>query len=201
MEIQIPQSPGCPGLEKKKALYLAEFRKFVTFNLQTGKRDVLLVRDCFKLDVYNDRLYVGNTDKGFFFIVFDAQGKKHYEINRPYQKHKITLRERNKILDKLRLRLGEREFEIRKARINYVFLKFYPAYSDFLVTDGKIYVFSYPIEDTPQEIIILDLRGNLLDKITIPKERVSYCIYKNKYYYMIYNDETYKWELHVKMLD
>jgi len=187
--------------KKKKAFYLAKFRKFVKFNFQTGKRDVLLVRDCFKLDVYNDRLYVGDTDKGFFFIVFDSRGKKLYEINLPYEKRKVTSKEKKQLIDKERKAWGEQRFNQLKASQDYIFQDHYPAYSDFVVTDGKIYVFSYPNEDDPREILISDLKGNFLKKATIPKGRISYYIYKDRYYYMIYNEETYRWELHVEMLD
>ncbi len=187
--------------KKKKALYLAKFRKFFKFNFQTGKNDTLLIRDCFKLDVYYDRLYVGDTDKGFFLIVFDSRGKKLYEINLPYEKRKVTSKEKKQLIDRQRNALGEQRFNQLKASQDYIFQDYYPAYSDFVVIDEKIYVFDYLIEDVPREIRILDLKGNFLKKTTIPKGRISYYIYKDRYYYMIYNEETYKWELHVEMLD
>lgn len=190
--------------KKKKDLYLAELDKFVRYNFETGKTDVLVTRDCFKLEVYNDRLYVGNTDVGFFFIVFDTKGNRLYEINLSYENRKITSKEKKKIMDEFREAIGEQEFNRRKASHDYIFPKFYPAYYDFTVADGKIYVFSYPIIDVPQEVIILDLRGNFLGKTIIPKIgplRPSYCINKGKLYYMNYNNENYKWELHVAKLD
>ena len=189
------------GFTNKRALYLAEFQKFVRYNFQTGKRDVLLVRDCFKLDVYNDRLYVGNTDKGFFFIVFDASGEKLYEINLPWKEHKVSSDEKKYLIDRERQGWGEQRFNQLKASQDYVFPRFYPAYSDFTVTDGKIYVFSYPIKDKPQEVFILDLQGNILRKNTIPDVQPSYFISKGICYYIKYNDDTYKWELHLTKLD
>lgn len=189
--------------KKKKDLYLAELNKLVRYNFETGKRDLLVTKDCFKLEVHNDRLYIGNTDAGFFFIVFDTQGNKLYEIDLPYEKRKITSNEKKKTMDEFREAIGAQEFNRRRAKYDYIFHKFYPAYYDFTVADKEIYVFSYPIIDVPQEIIILDLRGNFLRKTIIPKIeplRPYYCINKGKLYYMDYNDETYKWELHVEPL-
>lgn len=193
--------------KKKKDLYLAELNKLVRYNFETGKRDILMVQDCFKLDVYNDRLYIGNTDMGFFFTVFDTKGKRLQKINLPYKKYKITSKNKKEIMDEFREAIGEQEFNRRKAGYDYIFPKYYPAYLDFTVADGKLYVFSYPRPDNPIEVMILDLHGNIIRKTTIHKAQSIYIIqryyyvYEGKFYYMYYNDETYKWELHVENLD
>jgi hypothetical protein len=194
--------------KKKKDLYLAELNKLESYNFKTGKRDILAVQDCFKLDVYNDTLYIGNTDIGFFFLAFDTGGKKLYEINLPYKKRRITSKDKEKIMDVFREAMGgEQEFNRRKMGFNDIFPKYYPAYLDFTVADGKLYVFLYPIPSNPIEVMILDLRGNLIRKTTIPKVQhievfqQYYYVYKGMFYYIHYNDETYKWELHVAKLD
>jgi hypothetical protein len=195
--------------EKLKEIYQAEIHKSTVFNFEKGKMDVLYVRDCFKYEVYGDRLYVGNTGQGFFFRAFNSRGEKLYDINRNYEKRRISSGDIKKMMVELREALGEQEFNRRRSLVNeYIFREFYPAYSDFAVADGKIYVFSYPIPDRPILATILDLRGDLLREIELPRGRhhrssrsPSYRVYKGRYYYMLYNEESDKWELHVENLD
>lgn len=184
--------------QRKKMLFQLEFLTYVGYNFESKKQTVLLTRDCMKLDVYKDKLYVGTTTKRFYFIVFDSKGNRLREISVPYKKRKVTSKEKKKIVDNMRSEMGEEAFKNWKIRNEPTFKEYYPAYSDFIVTDDKIYVFSYKIIGEPQEIIILDLEGNIMNKTEVPKEAFFYCIYKGKYYYMDYNEDTYKWELHVE---
>ena len=78
---------------------------------------------------------------------------------------------------------------------------------DFSVADGKLYVFSYPAPDRPIVATILDLRGNVLREIEVPVswrqiayESQPHQVYKGKYYYMSYNEESDRWELHAENL-
>jgi hypothetical protein len=191
-----------------KELYRADIHKFVVYNFEKEKRDVWYVRDRFRYEVCDDRLYIGNTGAGFFFAVFNGRGERLYDINRSYEKRKISGGDIKKMMAELREALGEQEFNRRKSIINeYLFAEYYPAYEDFRIAEGKIYVFSYPVPNRPIVTTIMDPRGNLLREIEIPgSERhglygyQSYCVYKGKYYHMLYNYESDKWELHVENL-
>jgi len=187
--------------KKKKVLFQIEALKYMVYNFESSKQSVLLTRDCMKLDVYKNNLYIGTTTKGFYFIVFDSRGNRLREINVPYKNRKMTSKEKKKIVDNMRLEMGEEAFNNWKIGNEPNYKEYYPAYSDFIVTDDKIYVFSFKIIGEPQEIIVLDLEGNIMNKTEVPKEVLFYSIYKEKYYYMDYNDDTYKWELHVEDLN
>jgi hypothetical protein len=192
--------------KKLKDLYLAGLSKIESHDFQSGKKNLLVVGDCFKLEVYKDRLYVGNTAIGFFFRVFDTQGKKLYDINLPFDKRNVSPQDQKAILDDMRRIVGEQRFNRGNVQSKYVFPKFYPAYIDFAIADENIYVFLYQIPGNSQEVLKLDLRGNLINKITIPGAQaiftyeLPYCIYRGEFYYMIYNEETYRWELHFEHL-
>jgi hypothetical protein len=186
------------SFKKKKVLFQIEAQKYVVYNFESSKQSVLLTRDCMKLDVYKEQLFIGTTTKGFYFIVFDSKGNRLREISVPYKKRKVTSKDKKKIIDGMRLGMGEDAFNNWNIRNEPSYKEYFPAYSDFIVTDDKIYVFSFKIIGEPQNIIELDLEGNILNKSKVPKEALFYCIYKGKYYYMDYNDNTYKWELHVE---
>lgn len=192
-----------------RKVYQTVFTKFNVYNYEKGKTDVLSVRGCFKYEIQDDRIYIGDTEQGFFFKVFDQWGESLYVISRNYDKRKISSGDRIKLLNELREALGEQEFNRRKSIVNqYIFPEFYPAFADFSVADGKIYVFSYPIPDQPRLVTMLDLQGNLLREVEVAGGLLqraaggqSYSVYKGRYYFMVYNEITDKWELHAEILD
>ena len=73
--------------KKKKDLYHFE-RKFSPPD-PTKKRNVYLIGDCQKYVIDRDRIYLGDTKRGFFLVVFNAKGKKLYEINKRTNARKI----------------------------------------------------------------------------------------------------------------
>jgi len=187
--------------KKVKNLYLAELNKLAKYNFKSGKKDILVVNDCFKLDVYEDKLYIGNTTKGFYFIIFDNHGNKLREIDFPYNRCKITSRDKKRIMERIQNELGDQEVNRRKKLYTPIFPEYYPAFSDFIVNDERIYVIPYPVPDNLHELLILDLNGNLIRKAPMPtdlalKPSGNYFIYESTLYYMHYNFETLKWELH-----
>jgi len=197
-----------PKFDLVKELYRANIHKAMVYNFENEKQDVWVVRDCFKYEVWDDRLYVGNTGEGFFFAVFDGRGERLYDINRSYEKRKISAGDIKNMMAEFREILGEQEFKRRKNIINdYLFAEYYPAYADFLIADGKLYTFSYPVPNRPILTTIMDLRGNLLRAVEIPESerhgpygRQFYCVQKGKYYHILYNYESDKWELYVEDL-
>jgi hypothetical protein len=74
------------------------------------------------------------------------------------------------------------------------------------VADDRIYIFLFPDVDK-QQILILDLKGKLLDVSVIPFDLKIFdtktyqyfyankVIYKGESYYLHDNEETNKWEL------
>ncbi len=190
-----------------KEFYLGIVNANESYDFGREKKRLSMVSDCFKLDVDGDKLIVGNSTAGFSFRVFDSEGKELYEIDLPYDKRKITNEDQRAILEDMRWELGEDTYQRITSRAYYVFPKTYPAYSDFVVDDGKIYVFLYQLPGAALEIMVLDLRGNLIKKLTIPEAKNllphgwPYCASEGGLYFMTFNEETFKWELHFARLE
>jgi hypothetical protein len=189
------------SLEKKKDIFLTKSRVFVTYG--KSKATVYWVNDCTKAFVYDEKLYIGSTDKGYFIIVFDLNGNTLYEIKRIYKKRKVTDEYKKYRTDNFKNSLSEMEWKQYKERYDVAFPDYFPAYASFFVDDGKIYVFDYP-GIKKNDIQILDLKGNLLKNKNIPIENVSssiigdrYSIRSGKFYYLEENENTENWELHV----
>jgi hypothetical protein len=143
--------------------------------------------------VYNNRIYVGDTRKGFFIDVFDNSGNRLYSINKKYEKIKMTrdhikdIREGNKENDRLYTNLTG-------GKIKHVFRDFFPAYKDFSVQDDKLYVFTYRKKNGKREVIIMDLSGKELGRTFVTITRIN-TIANGRYYYLKDNIETEEWEL------
>ena len=190
-----------------KHVLTVEFKRFVTRS--KSKIRSLWVHDFINSLVYKEKLFIGNTVKGFYFAVFDMDGKQLYEINRKCQKRPITNEFKTFVIDRYRKAVGDQRWNDYKSRSEIIFPEYFPAYSNFTVADNKIYVFIYP--DDPgkkmQEVYILNLKGELLKIKTI---EVSYgfigdgsrlSIYNGKRYYLYDNEETDKWEIRFDDID
>ncbi len=190
-----------------KELYYEEIGKLESYNSKERKKELLVINDCFKFDVYRNRLIIGNTVKGFFFSVFNKFGEKLFEIKFPKKKRKIIKEEKKAVLERFRNEIGNTAFERRKNTFNYIFPEYYPEYFDFLLSDEKIYVLLYPRPDKPLEIMMLNWEGEPLGKTALNKIpyfsliQGHYCVYKNEFYYFYYNLDKNKWELHSERIN
>ena len=106
-------------------------------------------------------------------------------------------KEKNKIIKGFSSKLGEEKWNQYKATNEIIFPDYYPAYIGFIVNDDKIYVFLYPKLGI-FEILILDIKGNLLKKsyinIMALGVEIKYIdIFKGKLYNVIEKDE--EWEV------
>jgi hypothetical protein len=190
-----------PDFEIKKILFhkILEGGSYV-YNPKTNQKEARLFPDYCSFKIYKNNIYIGlSTQEGFFFTVLDSNGKKLYKINRPYIKRKIP--------DFLKEAIRKRQYRTitSNQKVKISFYKYFPSFCDFEVVDDRIYVFLYPEADR-QRILIMDLKGKLLDVILIPFdseifETSSYrilfsnIIHKGAKYYLQDNMKTNKWEI------
>lgn len=185
--------------EKTKELCTVKISPIWSYN--TPKQDFLLVSDCVEYAVNNQELYLGNTIKGFYFIVFGENGDKISEINLPYEKRPIKADEKEEYIS----RFAHWHGEARKKRLNFLFPEFYPAFETFSIADDRIYAFLFnphPMTIKEQQIVILDLQGKLLKQIAAPLPLdAAFSISDGKFYYLTDNEDTEMWELHAIKID
>ena len=192
-------------LNKKREIFLSEIKKY---SMPGKTKEILyMINDRTKAVVSNDRLYIGSTERGFYFSVFDQNGNNLYEINKNYEKIKITEEDKKRKLDEFKKSWGEVTWRQYNSIYELRVRDYYPAYANFCVDNGKIYVFKYPGEKS-QDIIILDIKGNLLKNKTIPSIKTPgvishgrFIIKDGLFYYIKDNAETEKWEFHVLHID
>ena len=155
------------NLRKIKDIFETEYKKEVV-EVENSRMQVLWFKDCYNGVVYKDRFYVGSTSRGFFFAVFDSDGNKLYEIKKEYQRVKVTSEFKESLFNRIRRSNAEglKKFIVKRE---IVFPKYFPAYINFAVGNGRLYVFKYPkYKSTILEVLILDLKGNLISTSTLP---------------------------------
>jgi hypothetical protein len=186
------------NLQKKKDLLLTKIHSFVKF--QKGKEIIYKFPDCVESVVYKDKLYVGSTEKGFYFAVFNSDGEKLFDIKKEENKRRFTEEEKGRIRKAMKIGMGEENWKIFNTSKELIFGDYYPSYKAFFVNDDNIYVFRYPLQNGLYEILIFSLKGELIKKKFMSimdcddvESKYSF-IYKGKLYQMRETEE--EWELH-----
>jgi len=157
------------------------------------KIDIFIVKDYVELEVYKDRIYVGDTRKGFYFAVYDCTGKKLYDVKNEYKPLEISEEYKK---EKIRIRQERPGWDRVKDKINLRFLEYFPAYRTIRFSDDKIYFVTFLGSNGKDETIVTDLKGNILGKTCVPTDIRIFSISKDKLYWLVENEDKEMWELY-----
>lgn len=195
-----------PESEKTKELYRQPFAP-------RAGRSLNMVPDAIHFCVYEDRIFIEESPKGFFIEVFDSKGKKLYQIENKFTKIPVTRKDKLEIEEIVRvdpfMRIQSGGWDQMKKEYKLDYPNTFPAIQGLVVSNNKIYIQTYKKQENKEEYIILDLQGHILNKVFLPIVRKPgyteqmmgtgvklFSIYKNKFYYIVEKDQ---WcELHVE---
>jgi len=176
--------------------YWWNFSSSESHNFFNRASDTLLV------SVYDNKIFLARGDAPVFAIdVYDTNGYKLYTIikHNP-EKIKITQSFKDEIHKHFRIKFKEvSDYAIKTLNLP----KYFPAIRNFGVADKKIYVFTFKRVSYNNEVLILDIKGNLLKKVLLPVQEMNpeylspFSFYKNKFYQLHFIEETANWELHI----
>jgi len=184
-------------LKMKKKLVTSHFDIYGPYFLYPGRfSDYELFRDCFRFRVFSDCIYLADTKKGFYIAVYDQKGNKIDEINKDFPKRPVSPALVKAAREKLEDTVVWKKYGIYMKTVVPQYL---PAFEDFIVNDGKIYVFTFPGQDNQKELILMDLKGNILGKTFVPA--ADHYTAANDNYYYLYKNENNEWELHIITLN
>lgn len=192
-------------LEKKKDIFIAQSGLFLKYG--SKKEIIFRIRDCTRAMVSDDKLIIGVTGYGFYFSVFDKDGNRLYEIKKPYEKQKVSNEDKQAFMDRLKKSMKEAEWNQYKAMYEIEFPDYYPAYANFFAQHDRIYVFLYP-KSNKQAVLILDMKGNLIKQKVLSQtidngciEKGRFTVHNGKMYFLVENEDTDDWELHMEQID
>jgi hypothetical protein len=186
-------------LKKKKEIFNCDY----WFNLQSREQANFFDRasDTLFVSIYKDRIYLARGDAPLFAIhVFDFQGNKLFTVEHDSEKFKIP----QGFIDEI-----HEHFKIKFQRGASYFIKnlnlpkHFPAIRNFSVQDDKIYVMTFKNVSQENEVLIFDIKGSLLKKVSLPVRAMNpehlcpFSFYKDKFYQLIFIEKTENWELHI----
>lgn len=192
--------------EELKELYSQVMDVNIIASTDTPTTKFKLVHHIIRAWSHDGKVFIADTKNGFFIKVFDSQGNYLYTIDKNQEIEKAKLGDAYKkwVLDYFRI--VEREIWKSKNPSSFVFYEYAPPIKDFFLDSNKIYVTTYKEKDNNHEIIILDLKGNILDRIFVPLPSMRphknseifdpYFVHRDVLYELVENQETETWELH-----
>lgn len=183
-----------------------EIYEFATYGGKSGGKTNYRVFVTFaSWEVYKNKIYMGDTNKGFYMTVFDHNGEKLYEIKKEYKKIPVT----EEIKKEWMSQFDGSRASVFKDRFNYVFPEYFPAYKGFTIANDNIYFFTYKKKNNKNEIVIMDLKGNNQKSVYIDITGVRYVrgiglkkgtIHNHKFYQLKENIDNELWELHTEKM-
>jgi beta-lactamase regulating signal transducer with metallopeptidase domain len=168
------------------------------------------IPDYIDFAVADNKIFLADTRKGFSISVFDDQGIFLYEIKRSFDKIKVADDFSEAYLQFLR-----RQNAWLLGQANVKFRDYYPAFFGFKIADNKIYVATYARRDGLNELVVLNLKGELIKKTySFPLDPAFDANYHNfsvaqdscdirdgKIYFLAKNEKTAAYELHIQEIE
>jgi hypothetical protein len=200
-----------PEFREKMVLYSQPFvQQGAVPNLKVD-----MVSDFVHFQVYKDKIYIEESPKGFVIEVFDSEGNKLNEIQKNYTQIKVTARDREYILNRLKNDPNTRAqggYNVLKNVFKPIYADYFPAIQSLEVSSDRIYLQTFHLKNGKEEYVVLDLQGNELQRLFVPRfENVPLLaeilgatlqtIRNNKLYYVMENEDDESWELHVEAIE
>ena len=171
----------------------------------TGRSDKLLIRDYGDYTVYEDRIYVVDSRRGFSISVFDENGILIREIKHPVDKAKVPKSFVDEVVKQWK---ASKDWQTNYSHINPVVPEYFPALIDFKIDHGRICALTAAEKDDLYEIIVMDLEGRILGReFRFPLQPnfelpffngFKYDIEGDKLVWFDYNDDKDTYELHIR---
>ncbi len=162
----------------------------------------------YRIDVwtYDDKIFISDSQRGFFIDVFDYKGNHLYSINKDDEIKKLKVNEdfKKKAMDYIKTNRKWVYDNVKKSA--FTFYEYFPPINYYQISDNRIYVTTYKEIEKKHEIIVLDLKGNIIKRLFLPLKSIKYSdnvfglelytIKNGKLYELIKNKESGVWELH-----
>lgn len=188
-----------------------EYRTFALYNSKLEKIKDLVIEPYNEYDskyfltpnsrsrTWKNKIFIAQPRKGFYIDVFDKDGTKLYHIDKEVVKIKSEEKHRRFLMEQILLLVGRSPYERAKNRgaFDRPMMEFLAPINNFWVVDNRIYVKTHDITDTKEKFVILNLKGNILRTVFLPKTYWEMLTFnKNKLFYLLENEDDEVWELH-----
>lgn len=180
-----------------------------------SQKELYPVEDSVHFAVYDDKIFIEESRKGFVIEIFDANGNKISTIEKKDIKPvKFTEARKKAIIEDVKsdpmIKLSG-GWEEAKKRMNINYPDTFPLIKDIIAANNKIYIQTFKEKDNKVEYIVLDFKGKILKSRFLPKViestffsrilgRVTqfFDIENDKFYYLYESEDEEEWEVHVE---
>jgi beta-lactamase regulating signal transducer with metallopeptidase domain len=178
-------------------------------NAAVVKEEYQAIPECIDFAVAENKIFVADTRRGFHIAVFDFLGVPLYEINQNY----VALPVPPEYGSALKKKLNETQDWLNQVA-DIKFRDSFPAFYSFKIADGKIYISTYAEKDGLYELVVMDLKGDILKRsfsfplgpsydsmynnFNVAKDR--YAISGDKIYYLAKSTKDGSYELRIQDL-
>jgi hypothetical protein len=165
-----------------------------------SKMDHCLIRGFVDYTVYDDKIFLGDSTKGLYMEIFDKYGNRTGKINfNQFEKLKVTGQYKKDFMERAKI---SPDYNMATTMYNIYFPEYYPGFYRFEVDKGKVYFLTYNKKGDRREMVIADWTGKLLKQAYVPwvdnDVYKNFSIENNKFYYVVENEATENWDLHVE---
>lgn len=183
---------------KYKKLFYCFDRKQVEY--VGDKSKAYMIRDYADFVVSDNKVFLGDSKLGLYVLIFDSNGNQIGKIKIPYENIKITEQFKTYFMESAK-KFDPLAYEMASKTQIFLFPEYFPSFFRFAVDRGKIYFLTYNFKGNQREVIISDLKGNVLKKAYVPLIYLgvedTFAIDNDKFYYILENEDTEEYELHV----
>lgn len=163
------------------------------------------------MDVYNNKLYVEDSSRGFIIEIFNLSGNKINIIRKPYEKMSISAEFRKRTLGFIQndsIIKAQGGWDAIKDKLSVDFPSEFPPIQEMNISGNRIYIQTYKEKSNNIEYIIMDLSGNILKRVYLPRfDDVTvtgkllgarlHVIYNGKLYNVSEDEENECWVLNI----
>lgn len=189
---------------RKLYLYSDSFTKLkeihkVEHNFQQGK-GLNVLQNLPLSAIYDNKLFVA-WENDIIIDVLDVGANKLYTIKHDIEKKPVTEENKKAIIEFLKTNSATKDFFEFLKPIN--FPSEFPALQGLFVTGGKIYLVTFKEEGKQNVMLVMDLKGKLLNRslITIlmdtPITPYPFTIHEGIFYQTVEDPDAEGWNLHV----
>ncbi len=183
------------GMKFEKLLY---WFKYKPITWKGARRPYRFFYDNHEVVIFEDKIFIGDSMRGLFVQCFDKDGKNISQVKLEIEKTKFPDWYENDL--KIQLK-NNGQWDLFNNQFYFEHPDYYPDFYQFFVGKNKIYFLTFVRKGDQREVVITDWHGKLIKKSYIPWVHFPYernfTIFEDKFYWLVDNQDTEEWELHV----
>ena len=185
------------NIQQETLKEIAEFREKTKVKGNSNVSQENPFNHYFNFLVYNDSIFIADSSRGFYIEVFNNEGQLLYKIDKNNEVENIP------VTDKIKsdfLKQNKNSDDVKLAgmfgkKVKYTFPKYFPAFKRIFIDSGKIYAVTYKQKSNKNEIIIMDLKGKILNRVFIELGGGCMNVFNGGLYYLKDNLDNEEWEI------